>query len=72
MLPGGSASKNFVLVEQIKTINDLVSEIENSKSLFWRHRVHPTSFFLGWPLRTLLITINDGHFWKIKNKNESV
>jgi hypothetical protein len=68
MQPGDSASKNFVLVEQIKTINDLVSEIENSKSLFWRHRVHPTSFFLGWPLRTLLITIQGGYFWTVKRK----
>jgi hypothetical protein len=73
MKSGDNASKNFVLVKQIKTIDELVLELERSKSLFWRHRVHPTSFFLGWPLRTLIITINGGHFWTIKRKeNEPV
>ena len=68
MKSGDTASTNFVLVEQIKTINDLVFELENSKSLFWRHRVHPTSFFLSWPLKLTLETLRGGHFWTIKRK----
>lgn len=73
MKKGDSASKNYVLKEQIKTIDDLIFEIYNRKSLFWRHRVHPTSFFLGWPLRLILQTIEGGHFWSIKRKeNEQI
>ena len=69
MKKGDKASKNFVLDEQIKTIDDLIFILENDKSLFWRHRVHPTSFFLGWPLRLIIQTIQGGHFWSITKIN---
>lgn len=68
MKKGDSISKNFVLDEQIHTINQLLLVIENDKSLFWRHRVHPTAFFLSWPLRLIMLTIDGGHFWAIKKK----
>lgn len=69
MKKGDKASKNFVLDEQIKTIDDLIFILEKDKSLFWRHRVHPTSFFLGWPLRLIIQTIQSGHFWSITKIN---
>jgi len=70
-MKSGDIVKNFELVEQINTIHDLIFELDNKPSIFWRHRVHPTSFFLGWPLRVIIETINGGHFWtvqKIENK----
>lgn len=70
MKKGDSASKNFVLVEQIKTIQDFVLIVNDSKSIFWRHRVHPTAFFLGWPLRLIIQTIEGGYFWTIKRKED--
>ena len=69
MKKGDKVSKNFVLDEQVKTIDDLIFILENDKSLFWRHRVHPTSFFLGWPLRLIIQTIQGGHFWSITKIN---
>lgn len=69
MKKGDSISKNFVLDEQINTINQLLIVLENDKSLFWRHRVHPTAFFLSWPLRLIMLTIDGGHFWSIKKSN---
>ncbi len=65
MKKGDKVSKNFVLDEQVKTIDDLIFILLNRKSIFWRHRVHPTSFFLGWPLRLIIQTIEGGYFWSI-------
>ena len=69
MKKGDLVSKNFVLDEKINSINDLLLVIQNEKSLFWRHRVHPTAFFLSWPLRLIMLTIDGGHFWTIKKSN---
>ena len=69
MKKGDKASKNFVLDEQIKTIEELVSVLSKEKSLYWRHRVHPTAFFLSWPLRLIVQTLEAGHFWKIEKLN---
>jgi hypothetical protein len=69
MKKGDLVSKNFVLDEQIQSINQLLLVFENDKSLFWRHRVHPTAFFLSWPLRLIIQTLEGGHFWQIKKIN---
>lgn len=69
MKKGDLVSKNFVLDEQIQSINQLLLVLENEKSLFWRHRVHPTAFFLSWPLKLIIQTLKGGHFWQIKKIN---
>jgi hypothetical protein len=72
MKKGDLVSKNFILDEQINSITDLLLVLQNEKSLFWRHRVHPTAFFLSWPLRLITQTLEGGHFWSIKkNSNQS-
>lgn len=70
-MKSGDIVKNFELVEQINTINNFLLEIDNKPSIFWRHRVFPTSFFLGWPLRTILATIEGGYFWTVKRINNN-
>jgi hypothetical protein len=65
-MKSGDIVKNFELVEQINTINDFILEIDNKPSIFWRHRVHPSTFFLGWPLRLIRETIAGGHFWTVQ------
>lgn len=65
----GQKVKNFELVEQIKTMSDLIIELDNKPSIFWRHKVMPTSFFYSWQLRQVVFNLNQGFFWKIKRIN---
>lgn len=69
MKKGDLVSKNFVLKEQIKTIEELASVLSKEKSLCWMNRVRPTSFFLSWPLRLIVQTLEAGHFWQIEKIN---
>jgi hypothetical protein len=66
----GDKIGNFILVEKIDSIMDLIDYLNNEKSIFWRHRVHPTAFFMSWHLRLILNTLNGGHFFKIKKINK--
>ena len=61
--------KNFELVEQIKTVDDLIFELDNKPSIFWRFKVMPTSFFYSWQLRQITSNIERGLFWKVKRIN---
>lgn len=68
----GDKIGSFILVEKIDCLLDLVDYLNTEKSIFWRHRVHPTSFFLSWPLRLVLSTLNGGHFYKIERIKDAV
>lgn len=65
----GQIVKNFELVEQIKTVDDLIFELDNKPSIFWRFKVMPTSFFYSWQLREITSNIERGLFWKVKRIN---
>ena len=67
----GDIVKNFELVEEIKNINDFVFELDNKPSIFWRHKVMPTSFFYSWPLREIRTNIDRSLFWKVKRINNN-
>jgi hypothetical protein len=65
----GQKVKNFELVEQIKTVDDLIFELDNKPSIFWRFKVMPTSFFYSWQLRMITSNIERGLFWTVKRIN---
>ncbi|NLO70241.1 MAG: hypothetical protein GX102_04725 [Porphyromonadaceae bacterium] len=65
----GETVGNFQLTEQIKDVNELIEYLLNNKSIFWRHRVLPSAFFLSWQLRVIYNTVNGGYFWKINRIN---
>ncbi len=65
----GQIVKNFELVEQIKTVDDLIFELDNKPSIYWRFKVMPTSFFYSWQLRQVVFNIEKGLFWRVKRIN---
>ena len=67
----GDIVKNFELVEPIKTVDDLIFELDNKPSIFWRFKVMPTSFFYSWQLREITSNIEKGLFWKVKRINNN-
>lgn len=71
MKKGDKISKNFELHEQINDINSLIFELQNKPSIFWNFRINSTSFFIGWPLRTIIDSLNKGCFWSVKKINQT-
>ena len=63
---GDKISKNFKLKKRIKTIDHLLNIIDNQKSMFWRHRIFPTSVVEHQQLAALRILIKYGHLWEIE------
>jgi len=59
-------SGNFKLVRKITSVDDFWIVLQEHKSLWWSHRVHPTSFFQSWTLRTIISSIQGGYFWTIE------
>jgi len=70
-MKSGDIIKNFELVEEIKTVDDLIFELDNKPSIFWRFKVMPTSFFYSWQLRQITSNIEKGLFWKVKRINNN-
>lgn len=70
-MTAGQIVKNFELVEQIKTVDDLIFELDNKPSIFWRFKVMPTAFFYSWQLRQITSNIERGLFWKVKRINNN-
>jgi len=62
----GDVIVNFELVEQINSIDELVKELKEKPSIFWRFKVMPTAFFYSWQLRQVEFNLKHGLFWKIK------
>jgi hypothetical protein len=65
-MKAGDKIGNFELIEEIKTINDFILQLDNAPSLFWRFKVMPTAFFHSWHLRQIRIDIRSGLFWIVK------
>jgi len=46
-------SGNFKLVRKITSLDEFWHVINSQKSLFARHRVYPSAFFLSWQIKTV-------------------
>ena len=65
----GDIVVNFELVDKIDNIEDFVKYLDENKSIFWRFKVMPTSFFYSWHLREIMKAIKSGSFWTINKVN---
>ena len=63
------ASKNFTLDWKIETMSQLDFALENYKSIFWRFRVFPTAFLIGWQYRKLRNEMIAGRLWVAKRND---
>jgi len=58
--------------KQIKTLNEFGKVIMNEPSIYvsvWG-RAHPTAFFQGWRIRTVIQWLEAGRFFRIKKKRK--
>lgn len=56
-------SGNFILNKKIETFEEFWHVINTDKSIYARHRMYPTAFFLSWQLRLIMGWIKQGYFW---------
>lgn len=57
--------KKRMLVKQVETLEEFAWVLDNSKVVYvtvW-DRLHPTSFFQNWTIRTIRKFIGRGYFW---------
>jgi len=59
-------SGNFKLKKKITSIDELLMILKRDKSIFARHRLYPSAFYLSWHLRMIDSWINMGFFWEIE------
>lgn len=62
----GDIIGSFVLTKQITSFTVLHEHLYNSKSIFARHKMYPTSFIIGWPYKVVCTWLNAGCFWETK------
>lgn len=60
---------NFELVKKIDDVHELISYLQDNRSIFWNFKVLPTAFFLSWQLKQITDSISKGIFWSIKSLN---
>ena len=72
MIKKGTVIVNFELVKPVKSIDDLLMELKDKPSIFWKFKVMPTSFFYSWQLRQIEHNVNSGFFWKVKILKDAV
>jgi len=61
---------NFRLVKQINKLDELYFVLRTQPSLFVRHRIYPSAFVMGWPIRQCQSWIDSGRFWKVQRINK--
>jgi len=55
---------NFRLTEKIESLDDLYKVLKTSSSVFARHRMYPSAFFLSWQIKECKSWLDQGYFWK--------
>ncbi len=55
---------NFVLVERIESLDRFYEVLQNNPSIFARHRMYPSAFFLSWQIKECKSWLDQGYFWK--------
>lgn len=63
---GEKVSKNFRAEKQVITLDELYTVLKYQRSIYARHRIYPTAFFLNWPIKTCAEWLAAGWFWTIK------
>ena len=68
---GNRVSKNFAVKKQIKSLDEFWEVLNSDKSIYWRHRIFPTAFFMSWTIRTIKTAIDLKLFWSIEKINNT-
>ena len=58
-----TSSKNFKLLKKVESLDEFWNAINSEKSLFGRHKMYASSFFLAWSLKTSKTWIDNGWIW---------
>jgi len=56
-------SGNFKLVKKVNSLDEFWNATNNHDSIFARHRMYPSAFFMGWPLRLVKMWLHNGWFY---------
>lgn len=62
---GTIVSKNYKLYRHLETIDEFCRYTVTEKSIFWKHRIYPASFFWNWRLTDVIREIEYKNFWLI-------
>lgn len=54
----------FKLIKKVETLDEFWRIINEDKSIFARHRMYPTAFFMNWNIRLIKTWLDDGWFFK--------
>lgn len=68
---GFKTKTGFELTKKIETLDEFWQVINQDKSLFARHRMYPTAFFMSWPIRLVKIWLDKGWFFQAYRENDA-
>jgi hypothetical protein len=65
LLAAGSVTKTgFKLIKKVETLDEFWNIINEDKSIFARHRMYPTAFFMSWNIRLIKRWLDAGWFFR--------
>ena len=65
LLPAGYITKTgFKLIKKVETLDEFWNIINEDKSIFARHRMYPTAFFMSWNIRLIKRWLDKGWFFR--------
>ena len=62
--------KNYNLIKKIETLDEFWAAINSNKSIYWRHRMYPSAFFLSWMIKEIYANIERGWFYTAVRKTD--
>jgi hypothetical protein len=60
--------KNHIVTEKPMRVLELIRFLLNDESIYWRHRILPTAFFMNWSVSQLRSQLE--LFYRIKKKEQ--
>lgn len=54
----------FKLTEKIETLDEFWKVVNEDKSIFARHRMYPSAFFMSWQIKLINEWLNRGWFFR--------
>lgn len=68
-LAAGSVTKTgFTLIKKVETLDEFWIIINEDKSIFARHRMYPTAFFMSWNIRLIKRWLDAGCFFRARRQ----
>jgi len=61
---GFTTKSGFKLIKKVETLDEFWNLINSDVSIFARHRMYPTAFFMSWNIRLIKSWIDRGWFFQ--------